>query len=324
MSAPRTLGQPGYSTLPSLPLDEVGMWVDKHLPWVQRKRSPSTYLAYSSSLSKFVEWCDEWDGPLSPRCLDEFCERPRLRAPDGTSQATYNRDLAALRLFFHWLNDYEELGVRNPCGTLESKRIEYGTPVAIPHPVWLKVWHSDLSDEERLWLGLAYYAGLRKSELDQTLVKEFDVKARQIVDLTRKGDRKKIVEYGAYADLIVKKLPVVSAHVKSWLAIVQQTVLSRDPDLPINPRAGHYKDGEVTFDLNHAWVHKDLRQILTRVGLPENAFAPHDMRRSFCTNLTDAGLAPHLVQAAMGHASATTTQRYRRTDGAAQLYVDGL
>jgi site-specific recombinase XerD len=321
------LGQTAYNHLPALALDDVEAWVDKHLVWVQRKKSLNTYIAYASTLTKFVAWCREWDRPLGPACLDEFCERPRPpRAPDGASQATYNRDLAALRLFFSWLNDYEELGVRNPCGALEAKRIERGTPKAIPFEVWCRVWYSDLTDDERLWLGLAYYAGFRKSELDQTLTGEFDVVARQIVDFTRKGDRKKVVEYGAFADVVIKRVPAVSGHVQQWLDIVEATVRSRDASLPINARAGHYdlETGEITFDVNHAWVHLDLRKVLRRVGLSENAFAPHDMRRSFCTNLTDAGVPPHLIQAAMGHASGTTTQRYQRTDGAMQRFADGL
>lgn len=320
------LPQPAYGHLPKLPIDEVEVWADKFLTFVGKKKSPATYVAYGTTMRKFAPWCEDWDGVLGTPCVDEFCERPRPpRAPDGASASAYNRDLAAIRLFFWWLNSYEEMGVHNPCGPLKAKKIDLGIPKTIPLHIWLRVWLSDLTDDERLWLGLGYYAGLRRSELDTVLVSHFNVETRQIVDFTRKGDVKKVVEYGALADVVIKKLPEVAQHVPKWLGLVERYATTREPNLPINPRAsqGFNEAGELMFDINHSWVNDDLRKILARAGVDRSAFSSHDLRRSFASNMT--GLIPDiLIQRSLGHSSPVTTQRYQRTDGAVQRFADQL
>lgn len=59
-----------------------------------------------------------------------------------------------------------------------------------------------------------------------------------------------------------------------------------------------------------------FRKRAKQAGLPE--FAPHDLRRTFVSELLDAGVDLNVARALAGHASVTTTAGYDRRPEAAK------
>jgi integrase len=75
--------------------------------------------------------------------------------------------------------------------------------------------------------------------------------------------------------------------------------------LPVN------KAGKVgTTQLSEQAVYTIFRRLSTIAKVER--FSPHDLRRSFVSNLLDAGVDLSTVQGLAGHASVTTTTRYDR------------
>ncbi len=155
-------------------------------------------------------------------------------------------------------------------------------------------------------------AGLRASEVSTLTVSSFDQRARQL-RLVGKGNKEAIVPLG---DEVVGAL-------EEWLAVRAELDLPDDTPLVVRVR----RDGSVgpkTMLLNRRKLEHLCKQI-ARKALGEN-FSPHDLRRTFCSDLLDKGVDLSTTQRLMRHASPSTTVLYDRrpieADAAARRKVN--
>jgi integrase/recombinase XerD len=142
-------------------------------------------------------------------------------------------------------------------------------------------------------LAIAYGAGLRRSEVVELDLCDFDRATGTLTVRRGKGNRDRLVQTPAW----------VAPLVEDWL-------LHRGEDdgpllLP-TPKGGRIE----VRRLDDQTVLTALERCRKRANV--EPFSPHDLRRSFATHLFDAGADAPMIQALMGHASIATTQKYDR------------
>lgn len=80
---------------------------------------------------------------------------------------------------------------------------------------------------------------------------------------------------------------------------------------PVNRHGQVMLDGEQPAHLSASGLYRALERRAEKAGIDH--FTPHDLRRSFGTHLTEAGVTLDLVRQLFGHVEISTTQRYLMT-----------
>jgi site-specific recombinase XerD len=141
-------------------------------------------------------------------------------------------------------------------------------------------------------LALLYGAGLRRSEAVRVELRDLDLVGGSI-RVTGKGDRQRAVPFATGVREVIERWLLVRAEAPGPLL------------LPVR------KGGRIVPDgLGGQAVLMILRRLAKRCGVAP--FSPHDARRSFISDLLDAGADISTVQQLAGHAQVTTTTRYDR------------
>lgn len=139
-------------------------------------------------------------------------------------------------------------------------------------------------------LALLYGCGLRRAELCALDVSHV---AGDEVTVAGKGRVQRVVPMPAD----------VAARVRRWIwLLTSERYPSGDGPLFPHGLAG----GRYTVNAVYARV----RVLAKRAGLRE--LSPHDLRRSYVTELLESGVDPFVVQVLVGHADAETTLKYDR------------
>jgi integrase/recombinase XerD len=144
---------------------------------------------------------------------------------------------------------------------------------------------------DKALLELLYATGARISEAVDLDVD--DVIDREIVRLTGKGNKQRIVPLGSYA----------RAAVDDYLVRVRPELTRRGtatPALFLGVRGAR-------LSRQSAWL--IIRAAAERAGI-QTAVSPHSLRHSFATHLLEGGADVRVVQELLGHSSVATTQLY--------------
>lgn len=142
-------------------------------------------------------------------------------------------------------------------------------------------------------LAVLYGAGLRRNEIVKLQVADYDRENRALTVRGGKGGKDRLAYLANWA----------VAAVNDWLKVRGNT--SGALFCPVN------KKGEVQLKpMTDQAVMKRLKKRGVLAGVAH--FSPHDLRRTFISDLLDAGADIATVQKLAGHASVTTTARYDR------------
>jgi site-specific recombinase XerD len=142
-------------------------------------------------------------------------------------------------------------------------------------------------------LAVLYGAGLRRSEIVNLDLKDYNSKNQALTIRGGKGNKDRLTYLGEDAAELLK----------NWLAVR-------------GPRTGSlfcriYKGNKLSFqgltDQAVLWL---LQKRAKEAGI--DSFSPHDLRRTYISDLLDAGVDIATVQKLAGHANVETTARYDR------------
>ncbi len=279
------------------------------LSWLaaERRASAATLRAYAGDLGRFLAFLADHLGSLPDRAglgqltLADLRAFLAHRAVGGASNATRARELAAVRTFFRFLAHTG--GPDCPALKLLS------TPkIRRPAPRALMVAETDrLVDEagslvEEPWIAardaalvlLLYGCGLRSAEAVGLLRRDAPLPGEERPLRVRgKGGKEREVPV----------LPIVRDAVARYLALCPH---------PFTPESPLFRGARGGL-LNDRLVRRVMQRARSALGLPERA-TPHSLRHSFATHLLASGADLRVIQALLGHASLSTTQRYTAVD----------
>ena len=284
--------------------------VDAFLTWLggAQRRSPRTVRCYRNVLKLYLEWLDK---PLSEVRIDDVeafgARSGRAKVEAQAAAATVRKDVVIIRLFHRWASERDYPFRR--VDTIAVPRVPHAAPKPIDDDVWRRLWGSDLSDHDRLWLGLGYFAGLRRAEI--VTIPPSGVRGSMLV-FQRKGGGIFPVDWLSLVEVYKQELPQLCDGVDAWVSIVKEEATTR---LAMDALFLWYDaEGHMENDGNRLNKRLDKR-LLPQLGLPPHSVTPHRLRHSCATNLLRAGLLPEFVQKQLSHSSVDITMRYMEMSG---------
>jgi len=188
-------------------------------------------------------------------------------------------------------------GIQKPGATPKSKSSAKDAARSASPKAIIKAEDSLLLPRDRAILELLYAAGLRVSELTGLNLLDMNLKD-QMVQVTGKGRKERIVPYGAKA---------VEALTPYWPV--------REQLLQENRAAGRRIDLEAVF-LNYKGrrltprsVGRIVKKYVRLININWDLH-PHSLRHAFATHLLADGADLRAIQELLGHQSLSTTQKY--------------
>lgn len=279
----------------------VGTAVDSFLRHVSIERglAANTVAAYRRDLVVYRGWLQEREltelANVTTQHVSEFVRFLGERAESPLSAASIARMLSTVRGLHRFLLE-ESVVTADVAHDTKPPRLGSRLPKAISiDQVAALLAATDGDDVQHLrdkaLLELLYATGARVSEVVNLNVD--DVLDEEVVRLTGKGDKQRIVPVGSYARAamdayLVRARPLLSVRGRSTPALflgIRGQRVSRQ----------------------NAWL--IIRAAAVRAGL-EVEVSPHTLRHSFATHLLAGGADVRVVQELLGHSSVATTQIY--------------
>jgi site-specific recombinase XerD len=261
----------------------------------------STRRAYGLDLGGFAAWAAAQG--VSPkavryRLLRRYAAHLSAGARErgrGLSAPTVGRKLAAIRTFYRYMVEREELEA-NPADLLSSpkqprrlpKSLKRGDVAALLDRIPA---HTPLELRDRALFELAYSCGLRSEEIVNLDTDAIDFDSEEL-RITGKGSKTRVVPIGEPAQ----------AALERYLARGRPELANRtgEPALFVSKSGRRLSPSDVA---------RRLQRWLRNAGL-SSGLSPHALRHSFATHMLEGGADLRAIQELLGHASVSTTQLY--------------
>lgn len=293
------LAEPVEAPIPESLLRPAEDWL--RYQSLERQLSPNSISAYRRDLAKYQRY-------LTDAGFTEYAEleitdlAAFTRTLAGMQPASIARTLSTVRGLHRFLYDEERIP-RDVSIDLIPPKIPARLPKALTIDQMTTLLAATDGDEpdrlrDKALLELLYATGARISEVvdldvDDLIGGSTDGTTAEVVRLTGKGSKQRIVPVGSFARAaldayLVRARPIYAARGRST------------PALFLGARGAR-------LSRQNAWLL--LQAVADRAQLSAHV-SPHVLRHSFATHLLQGGADVRVVQELLGHASVATTQIY--------------
>ena len=261
-----------------------------------------TRRAYGRDLGEFASWAAS-QAEAEPehvryRLLRRYAAHLAASAREGgrgLSKPSVARKLAAIRTFYRYMVEREELA-HNPADLVPSPKRGRKLPRLLRSDEVAVLLEriparTPLELRDRALFELAYSCGLRCEEIVNLDVDALDFDGEELRVLG-KGSKTRVVPVGEPAQRALER----------YLARGRPELTGRDgePALFVSKNGRRLSPSDVSRRLA-AWVR--------HAGI-SSAVSPHALRHSFATHMLEGGADLRTIQELLGHASVSTTQVY--------------
>lgn len=268
-------------------------------------KSKHTQRSYKYALKDFMEYFDieslDDIKKITPSDVQDWMFHlvKDSNSKNATSaHNTANARFRVLRTFFNWLVSFKYLE-SSPCESVDPYKEEKNLKVYLTAEERDKMINACTNLKNKLLISLAFYTGMRRTELVNVKIKDIE---NGKITINGKGKKQRRLPLNKYVLSLIDKYLKIRDDNSEYLFVSSRSGFSSD-----------LEDGDY-----HQITPEAYRQIVKttakRAGFDEekiNKISTHTLRRSFAIQLTtDAQASSFQVQKALGHASITTTERY--------------
>lgn len=307
--------------------------------------SDATLQTYRNSLGIYLSWLGEQGtqrlSEVNSNAIERFLEYRQRH----TRKSTLANTVAALRTFHRHLV-LEGRQTLNPTEKLQQPKV----PKALPHPLsldeiinLLKAADTnqarEISLRDRALIEVLYGTGARISEAVSLNVNAFAESDQNLLRLTGKGNKQRMVLFGSYArnavdNYLQHSRPKLLARSHAYRNITDASTLKYRPT---SSAIGDAEDGVLTATAAGVpWLFLSNRgkrltrqqagNIIRKLGEAAEIgryISPHSLRHSFATHMLQAGADIRTVQELLGHSSINTTSVYTKVtiDSLREVYT---
>jgi len=278
--------------------NDLKSWIDRFLKHLQNERrlSPNSLKAYERDLLYFRDHLEGHGDNFLELTTHHLRGFVAQRHRKGAASRTIQRNLSAIRTFYHYL--LREQGIDyNPVTGVSAPKGDRPLPTTLDvDQVDSLLFSSDddpLSVRDHAMFELIYSSGLRLSELAGVDCRDINF-ADSTIRVLGKGSKERVLPVGEKARQAVKQ----------WLDVRQQMAAEGEHALFVSQRSQR---------IAVRTIQQRLEKLARQRGMDRRVH-PHMLRHSFASHLLESSGNLRAVQEMLGHENISTTQIYTHLD----------